>query len=86
MAAVEFITDLRAKESIEAYWDFRRNDQRSHVHSMIKYPAVMVPNMQGEIFDLVLKHDPDIHNVLDPFMGSGTILIDLRLRISDVQS
>lgn len=32
--------------------------------------------MQGEIFDLVLKHDPDIHNVLDPFMGSGTILVE----------
>ena len=35
----------------------------------------MVPNMQGEIFDLVLKHDCDIRNVLDPFMGSGTTAI-----------
>ncbi len=76
MAVTELIADLKTKESIEAYWDFRRNDQREHVHSMIKYPAVMVPNMQGEIFDLVLKHDPDIHNVLDPFMGSGTILVE----------
>jgi site-specific DNA-methyltransferase (cytosine-N4-specific) len=84
MAAFELITDLRAKEGIEAYWDFRRNDQRSHVHSMIKYPAVMVPNMQGEIFDLVLKHDPDIHNVLDPFMGSGTILVEGLTRMLNV--
>lgn len=76
MATTELIADLKSKESIEAYWDFRRNDRRAHVHSMIKYPAVMVPNMQGEIFDLILKHDPDIHNVLDPFMGSGTILIE----------
>ena len=76
MATAELIADLKSRESIEAYWDFRRNDQRDHVHSMIKYPAVMVPNMQGEIFDLILKHDPDIHNVLDPFMGSGTILIE----------
>jgi len=74
--ASKLISDLRAKENIEAYWDFRRNDQRSHVHSMIKYPAVMVPNMQGEIFDLVLKHDSDVRNVLDPFMGSGTILVE----------
>jgi site-specific DNA-methyltransferase (cytosine-N4-specific) len=80
MATAELIADLREKESIEAYWDFRRNDQRAHVHSMLKYPAVMVPNMQGEIFDLVLKHDPDIHNVLDPFMGSGTILIEGLIR------
>lgn len=80
MALGNLIADLKSKESIEAYWDFRRNDQRDHVHSMIKYPAVMVPNMQGEIFDLVLKHDPDIRNVLDPFMGSGTILIEGMIR------
>ncbi|KJS13464.1 MAG: hypothetical protein VR67_04315 [Peptococcaceae bacterium BRH_c8a] len=76
MAISDLIADLKSRESIEAYWDFRKNDKREHVHSMIKYPAVMVPNMQGEMFDLVLKHDPDIHNVLDPFMGSGTILVE----------
>ena len=84
MSIDNLIADLKAKESIEAYWDFRRNDQRSHVHSMIKYPAVMVPNMQGEIFDLILKHDSDIHNVLDPFMGSGTILVEGLIRGLDV--
>jgi len=84
MSTDDLITDLKAKENIEAYWDFRRNDQRSHVHSMIKYPAVMVPNMQGEIFDLILKHDSDIHNVLDPFMGSGTILVEGLIRNLDV--
>ena len=84
MEMAKLITDLKAKESEEAYWDFRRNDQRDHVHSMIKYPAVMVPNMQGEIFDLVLKHDCDIRNVLDPFMGSGTILVEGLIRNLDV--
>lgn len=84
MSTDQLIADLRAKESIEEYWDFRRNDQRNHVHSLIKYPAVMVPNMQGEIFDLVLKHDPEIHNVLDPFMGSGTILVEGLVRSLDV--
>lgn len=74
------IADIKQKETVEKYWDFRKNDRREHVHSMIKYPAVMVPNMQGEIFDLVLKNDPDIHNVLDPFMGSGTILIEGLIR------
>ena len=80
MAVAELIADLKSKENIEAYWDFRKNDQREHVHSIIKYPAVMVPNMQGEIFDLILKHDSDIHNVLDPFMGSGTILVEGMIR------
>ena len=84
MAVADLIADLKQKEAIEKYWDFRKNDQRKHVHSMIKYPAVMVPNMQGEIFDLVLKNDPDIHNVLDPFMGSGTILVEGLVRGLDV--
>jgi site-specific DNA-methyltransferase (cytosine-N4-specific) len=76
MSIEHLISDLKEKEKFKEYWDFRRNDQRPHVHSMIKYPAVMVPNMQGEIFDLILKNDPEIQNVLDPFMGSGTILIE----------
>ena len=84
MAVADLIADLRKKEKIEKYWDFRKDDKREHVHSMIKYPAVMVPNMQGEIFDLILKNDPDIHNVLDPFMGSGTILVEGLVRKLDV--
>lgn len=84
MAVANLIADLKQKEAVEKYWDFRKNDQREHVHSMIKYPAVMVPNMQGEIFDLVLKNDSDIHNVLDPFMGSGTILVEGLVRGLDV--
>ncbi len=84
MAVVDLIADIKQKETVEKYWDFRKNDRREHVHSMIKYPAVMVPNMQGEIFDLVLKNDPDIRNVLDPFMGSGTILVEGLIRHLDV--
>lgn len=84
MAVVDLIADIKQKETVEKYWDFRKNDKREHVHSMIKYPAVMVPNMQGEIFDLVLKNDPDINNVLDPFMGSGTILVEGLIRHLDV--
>lgn len=80
MSIGPLIKDLRSKENIEKYWDFRRNDQREHVHSLIRYPAVMVPNMQGEIFDLILKHDPEIYNVLDPFMGSGTVLVEGLIR------
>lgn len=80
----EIIKEIKEKESLAEYWDFKNNDRRNHVHSMMKYPAVMVPNMQGEIFDLILKHDNNISNVLDPFMGSGTILVEGLLRGIDV--
>lgn len=80
----DIVKDIKAKDAMPEYWDFKGKDQKEHVHSMIKYPAVMVPNMQGEIFDILLKHDSTIHNVLDPFMGSGTILVEGLLRGLDV--
>ncbi|MPM22871.1 hypothetical protein SDC9_69331 [bioreactor metagenome] len=85
MGIENLIAELKTKEDFESYWDFRRNDDRSHVHSLLKYPAVMVPGMQGEIFDLILKHDPTIKNVLDPFMGSGTVLIEAMIRGLDIK-
>lgn len=80
MSINDIIKDIKSKDALPEYWDFKGNDRREHVHSIIKYPAVMVPNMQGEIFDILLKDDPNISNVLDPFMGSGTILIEGLLR------
>ena len=84
MSVKEIVEEIKSKDSLPEYWDFKGNDQREHVHSMIKYPAVMVPNMQGEIFDIILRHDNTISNVLDPFMGSGTILVEGYLRELDV--
>lgn len=80
MSVEDMINDIKSKEGNKEYWDFKGNDNRDHVHSMLKYPAVMVPNMQGEIFDILLKNDKDIKNVLDPFMGSGTILVEGMIR------
>ena len=84
MSVKDIVEDIKSKDSSPEYWDFKGKDQREHVHSMIKYPAVMVPNMQGEIFDILLKHDDKISNVLDPFMGSGTALVEGYLRGLDV--
>lgn len=84
MSSVNVVKEIKAKDTMPEYWDFKGKDQRNHVHAMIKYPAVMVPNMQGEIFDILIKDDPDISNVLDPFMGSGTILVEGLLRGLDV--
>lgn len=84
MSSANVVKEIKAKDTMPEYWDFKGKDQRNHVHAMIKYPAVMVPNMQGEIFDILIKDDPNISNVLDPFMGSGTILVEGLLRGLDV--
>ncbi len=84
MSIERIVEEIKEKTEKKEYWDFKGKDNRDHVHSMLKYPAVMVPNMQGEIFDILLKNDNTIHNVLDPFMGSGTILVEGMIRGLDV--
>lgn len=84
MSVEKIVGEIKEKTKNKEYWDFKGKDTRDHVHSMLKYPAVMVPNMQGEIFDIILKYDKAIKNVLDPFMGSGTILVEGMIRGLDV--
>lgn len=84
MSVERIVREIKEKTQKKEYWDFKGKDTRDHVHSMLKYPAVMVPNMQGEILDILLKNDKEIRNVLDPFMGSGTILVEGMIRGLDV--
>lgn len=58
----------------EQYWSFRGRSKRNHCHDLIQYPAMMIPEMQGELIDAVLECDKNIHRLFDPFVGSGTTL------------
>lgn len=40
----------------------------------------MVPKMQGDVLDAVLKAKPDIHHICDPFVGAGTTLTETMMR------
>jgi hypothetical protein len=52
--------------------DYKR---REYVHNFFQYPAMMIPVVQKKIIDILCSNRPDINNVLDPFMGSGTSLV-----------
>ncbi|MNJ41573.1 DNA methylase [compost metagenome] len=67
------------------YWSFSRRSKRTHCHGFIKYPAMMVPEMQGELIDIFLKHKPSIKSVFDPFVGSGTTMGEAMVRGLDFQ-
>lgn len=60
----------------ENYWDFKGNSERGHVHKLIRYPATMVPVMQSKLIDLFIENDSSIEVLLDPFMGSGTTIVE----------
>lgn len=55
----------------EDYWDFSEYRNES---PLVRYPAVMVAPMQECIIREIINADSTIHNVLDPYSGSGTVL------------
>ncbi len=55
----------------EKYWDF--SEYRNET-PLVRYPAVMVAPMQACILKEIISADSSIHEVLDPFCGSGTVL------------
>ncbi|WPC66370.1 DNA methyltransferase [Rhodoferax ferrireducens] len=62
------------------YWTFGGRDKRLGAHAMFHYPAMMVPQMQGAILDIICDAAPNTHRVLDPFVGSGTTLVEAMAR------
>ena len=65
----------KIKEKEIDYWDFK-NVTASGIHKISAYPATMVPDMQYELIKLIKSEDLSITNILDPFHGSGTTLVE----------
>ena len=54
-------------------WDFNKVDTKRMTHGIHKYPARMVPQMTTELIETFSKKG-DV--LLDPFMGSGTVITE----------
>ncbi|MFU8648186.1 DNA methyltransferase [Lysinibacillus sp. RSDA_15] len=57
------------------YWDFKSATKKSGIHTLMRYPATMVPEMQQELIQILVE-STGAKNILDPFMGSGTVLVE----------
>ena len=57
------------------YWDFKDNDVREYTHGIHNYPAMMVCPISRNIIKLV-KDVQNVETIFDPFMGSGTVLVE----------
>lgn len=71
----------------EDHWDYRGNNrsERDYVHGFCTYPAMMVPKMQREILQVCLDQSENKRlKLLDPFAGSGTILVEGMLQGLDI--
>jgi len=61
-------------------WSFRDKTRQVHAPVYFQYPAMMVAEMQGLLIDVAVRAIPSIDVVLDPFVGSGTVLAESIIR------
>lgn len=59
----------------EDFWDFN-GVKKEGLHRLGKYPATMVAPMQYELLSLLVSNEKKLQTLLDPFMGSGTSLVE----------
>src|SRR3989344_1711437 len=57
-------------------WDFKESDTKEFTHSLHTYPAMMIPQIARR---LIYLYGKEAKNILDPFMGSGTSLVEASL-------
>jgi hypothetical protein len=69
----------RAQGKTVDYWDFKDIKKEAFEDSLFQYPAMMVPAMQRQVIAAILKAKPGIKTMADPFVGSGTILVQAML-------
>lgn len=63
------------KREIIAEWDFRTADTKEFTHCYHSYPAMMIPQIARKLMlDFAPKGELDL--LLDPYMGSGTSLVE----------
>ncbi len=58
-------------------WDYRSENTKSLTHGFHSYPAMMIPQVAGRLIDEFGRKDATI---LDPFCGSGTVLVEAMRR------
>jgi hypothetical protein len=61
------------------YWSFADNGHRDYLHSLFRYPAMMVPRLQRKLLEACISWDPSIERIYDPFVGSGTVMTEAML-------
>jgi DNA modification methylase len=63
-------------ERLREDWKYAKANTSYLTHGLHEYPARMIPQIARR---LILEYSPKKGNVLDPFCGSGTTLVEARL-------
>lgn len=60
------------------FWDFKDDDTKALTHGFHTYPATMIYPISRNIINK-MKELQEIHSLLDPFSGSGTVPVEALL-------
>ena len=60
-------------------WTFRKVDTKEYTHGYHIYPAMMIPQIARTLIE---EYSPKgkFHTILDPYMGSGTTLVEATIK------
>lgn len=64
---------------IDDRWTFRKADTKEFTHGYHAYPAMMIPQIARALIE---EYGPEgqLHTILDPYMGSGTTLVEASIK------
>ncbi len=57
------------------FWDFIKY-RKEYTHNIHNYPAMMIPPISRELISIIKKHQPAVKSLMDPFAGSGTVMLE----------
>ena len=61
---------------VDRSWNFEKADTKYSNHGFHSYPAMMIPQIARRLIE---EYGKDSKTLLDPFMGSGTALLEAKL-------
>ncbi len=70
------ISMIQKEQSEFINWDFKKADTKEYTHGMHTYLAMMIPQIARR---LIYLYGKEAKTLLDPFMGSGTSLVEASL-------
>lgn len=68
----------RLEELPQDFWNFKNCDTNALVHGIHSYPAMMIYPISRNLLN-ILQDIREFHTILDPFAGSGTVLVEAML-------
>lgn len=74
LASIKYLwQDSTRSKRFDSSWNYTEDNTRAYTHSIHPYPAMMIPQVAGRLIDMFAKPKAV---VLDPFCGSGSVLLE----------